>query len=611
MKALILIPLFFYINCFCCTFDLHPDGKPSIIPTKCLKYYIDRSGNLSINDMPNFQKLFESFPSDQPTLTNTDYPIWVHFNVSSLYNQDKVFYIAFQRLFMDANVYVFQNGKTIDFKSINWKEEVKKKDFNTHKVSIPILIPKTGKYDIFFKIKTRYIPNLKFKVHHSKDSFNEDLVSVSIFHYFSWGTIITISLFCAFFSLEKKLRYLLYISISLITISFWYINLDYYLVLPKKIDFESFSSILQFGAQFFQILYCRKLFTNSDQRLFRLYAITLCMAIFGYIIYGLTIAGDFHPRNGLYFFATINILSIPFIFNKSESTTSDKLAYASLLLGYLTRIISTKIYFLNFLLPFVASAPLYGMMVFSMINSFSVYKKISTIIKENLLYEKTLLNLKLNQCEEIVSFLKKALHEIKGYIYSIDHVFTIYKNGLKKNNLNKLDSTIQVAKKSIKIEFDDLLKVNSFINYELVQKFIDQRNDLTPILIELNYVVERNKNIPIREDDLKNILKPLLKNAIDSMESNSNGLIKVTITEEQGHIIKIIVEDNGCGFPNELFKGSEFVVGKSVNKEMGTGFGLSQVCDIVKKYEGKIVFLNKKVGAIVTIELKLLREDNE
>jgi signal transduction histidine kinase len=104
-------------------------------------------------------------------------------------------------------------------------------------------------------------------------------------------------------------------------------------------------------------------------------------------------------------------------------------------------------------------------------------------------------------------------------------------------------------------------------------------------------------NPPLMEWVMENIIK----NAVDSMESN--GKIEVTISTSP-EWVHIDIADSGKGIPPKQFK-TIFQPGFTTKKR-GWGLGLSLVKRIVKEYhKGKVFVLHSEVGKGTTFRISL------
>lgn len=103
----------------------------------------------------------------------------------------------------------------------------------------------------------------------------------------------------------------------------------------------------------------------------------------------------------------------------------------------------------------------------------------------------------------------------------------------------------------------------------------------TPVL------VKADKNL------ISQLFTNLLKNAREALEGREGGEIAVTVTEEKG-MVKIMVEDNGPGFPPELL--DRITEPYVTTREKGTGLGLAIVKKIVTDHGGKLLVMNRTDG---------------
>jgi len=100
------------------------------------------------------------------------------------------------------------------------------------------------------------------------------------------------------------------------------------------------------------------------------------------------------------------------------------------------------------------------------------------------------------------------------------------------------------------------------------------------------------------------IITNLVKNAIQSVESNDNPKIEVKVKEDNGNVI-INVADNGKGI--EEIDRNKIFEPKFTTKSSGMGLGLPMIKNIVEAYDGNITFtseLNRGTVFIVSIPKK-------
>ncbi|PPR37859.1 MAG: Nitrogen regulation protein NR(II) [Alphaproteobacteria bacterium MarineAlpha6_Bin4] len=122
---------------------------------------------------------------------------------------------------------------------------------------------------------------------------------------------------------------------------------------------------------------------------------------------------------------------------------------------------------------------------------------------------------------------------------------------------------------------------------------------------KINFVENYDPSLPNifgNEDQLNRLFVNLLKNAAEAI-GKTNGIIKVVTRYEHGILpIKVFIEDNGVGIPDELKDNifDAFVT----NKINGKGLGLSICAKIVQNHSGSIEHdnINNKTVFKVTFE---------
>jgi two-component system sporulation sensor kinase A len=109
------------------------------------------------------------------------------------------------------------------------------------------------------------------------------------------------------------------------------------------------------------------------------------------------------------------------------------------------------------------------------------------------------------------------------------------------------------------------------------------------------------------ENQLKQLLINLLKNAIESMDADGEIHIKI---ENRNDAVAIVIKDQGCGIPPDRLKtlGEPFYT----TKEKGTGLGLMVCFKIIEEHRGAIHFSSVEgQGTKVEIEVPTYPVKNE
>ncbi|MBP3038405.1 PAS domain-containing protein [Bacillaceae bacterium Marseille-Q3522] len=203
-----------------------------------------------------------------------------------------------------------------------------------------------------------------------------------------------------------------------------------------------------------------------------------------------------------------------------------------------------------------------------------------------------------------------------------------------RNPLTSIKGFIQLLEDNIKdysvyfnVILSELMRIDSIINEFLIlakpQEVKFSYNDIKQIILEtvellnaqavlfdVQFQTSFPKDLPMiycERNQLKKVFINLIKNAIEVMMSG--GLITISIVEEKEKQIRISVEDQGCGIPEDKLKrlGEPFYT----TKERGTGLGLMVSYKIVKEHNGYIEVeseLNK--GTIFHIYLPIHAKKN-
>jgi len=99
-----------------------------------------------------------------------------------------------------------------------------------------------------------------------------------------------------------------------------------------------------------------------------------------------------------------------------------------------------------------------------------------------------------------------------------------------------------------------------------------------------------------------------LRNSEDALEGR-HGIIKI-VTERAGRHARLLISDNGPGFPVELLP--RIFEPYVTTKARGTGLGLPIVRKIVDEHQGTIEISNApEGGARIDIRLPLVKEEDK
>jgi two-component system nitrogen regulation sensor histidine kinase NtrY len=123
---------------------------------------------------------------------------------------------------------------------------------------------------------------------------------------------------------------------------------------------------------------------------------------------------------------------------------------------------------------------------------------------------------------------------------------------------------------------------------------------------EINCKIAFNKTensmmIRADKDQMVRTFNNLIKNAIQSIPEDREGLIRISVKKNEQNV-RIEVADNGCGIPVAMR--SKIFVPYFTTKSTGTGLGLAMVRQIVENHRGTIDFEStENVGTTIIINL--------
>jgi nitrogen fixation/metabolism regulation signal transduction histidine kinase len=211
---------------------------------------------------------------------------------------------------------------------------------------------------------------------------------------------------------------------------------------------------------------------------------------------------------------------------------------------------------------------------------------------------------------------RRLAHEIKNPLTPIQ----LSAERLKHKLADKLDKTdLEILKRSTQTIISQVAAmqnmVDAFSDYARTSELVLQPIDLNHLLREvlalyespaLTIKLDLAPKLPQAMGDktqLRQVIHNLLQNAQDALADVPAPSILVR-TEAQGSRIRLTIQDNGSGFPEQLM--TRLFEPYVTSKPKGTGLGLAIVKRIVDEHSGVIHIENiKPHGACVSISLPL------
>ena len=219
------------------------------------------------------------------------------------------------------------------------------------------------------------------------------------------------------------------------------------------------------------------------------------------------------------------------------------------------------------------------------------------------------------------SLARKLAHEIRNPLtpiqLTIDRLREKYSNLLKEKDSENFKDNLKIINNQIK-QIGNL--VNEFSDFARMPKPTLRENNLVHLLKEnIKLLKELDNSIEIDlscnaekiilnsdKEQISRVFLNLIKNSIESIQqkvendSNFNKKITIELTENDGHI-KLIIVDNGIGFGKFSENIKNILNPYFTTKKNGTGLGLSIVNKIINDHNGKIEFIPRNDGAEIKI----------
>jgi signal transduction histidine kinase len=216
---------------------------------------------------------------------------------------------------------------------------------------------------------------------------------------------------------------------------------------------------------------------------------------------------------------------------------------------------------------------------------------------------------------------KQVAHEIKNPLTPLKLNIQYLQNVVKTHPDRANDIVKQISPglieqinnlDKIATEFSDFAKMPSARNEKVnlteivtaVHDFFRKRDDLS---IKL-YVPINELFVFADKNHIVSILNNIIKNAIQAIPSEREGLIVIDLYQENTNAV-IKISDNGTGIPDEML--DKVFSPNFTTKSSGTGLGLAISTNMIQAFNGKIYFKTKiDDGTSFYVEIPLMRSKN-
>ncbi|KAB8029097.1 7TM diverse intracellular signaling domain-containing protein [Fluviispira multicolorata] len=139
---------------------------------------------------------------------------------------------------------------------------------------------------------------------------------------------------------------------------------------------------------------------------------------------------------------------------------------------------------------------------------------------------------------------------------------------------------------------------------QIAIKFCEAELDKNNVKCEFN-LLENEKEIYIKKDDISNAIVNLLLNAVEALEKNENPIIKISLEEIENEMV-LTISDSGKGIPLSQRK-SIFEPFFTTKEFKNLGLGLSQAMNFVERSGGVLSLdpLSKETKFILKFKIPL------
>lgn len=197
---------------------------------------------------------------------------------------------------------------------------------------------------------------------------------------------------------------------------------------------------------------------------------------------------------------------------------------------------------------------------------------------------------------EKTKFAERIFHQIKSDALQIENLIDSEKENIStqtkillrgiRNTLLKGAERFMSSNKKLDTENElKLVLVRDFLSDVVERKNVEYKKRLiSPI--ENIFRGSEQLRINVCYDKLIAACSELINNAVDAIESQANGIVTVQ-GFQLNSVVTILIEDNGCGIPNEELE-NIFTYKYSYGKENGNGIGLTHASELIKSMDGDI-----------------------
>jgi signal transduction histidine kinase len=198
---------------------------------------------------------------------------------------------------------------------------------------------------------------------------------------------------------------------------------------------------------------------------------------------------------------------------------------------------------------------------------------------------------------------KQVAHEIKNPLTPMKLSIQMLQRS-KNDGVEDLGERIDKVAKTLVEQIDTLSNIatefSSFaqmpksvvedVNLAEVLRNVSELHQNSGVTISLNLKNIEDAFVKADKEQMLRVFTNLIKNAIQAMDEQVDGVAQISLTQENSAWI-VEIKDNGVGIPDDL-KGKIFVP-NFTTKSSGMGLGLAMVKNIIESANGEISFVSE------------------
>jgi signal transduction histidine kinase len=215
---------------------------------------------------------------------------------------------------------------------------------------------------------------------------------------------------------------------------------------------------------------------------------------------------------------------------------------------------------------------------------------------------------------ELDSFFYRVSHDLKGPISSLIGLHNLVKLDIKDEQAQRYFQMYQSQIMRINTIVMDLINLTRMnnpamnlirIDFELLVEECINAYEYLPQYRSIRFIKEIDKNIEFYSEwtIVNTIVQNLVENAIKYSHPERDSFVRINITQNGSHI-KVEVEDNGIGIPNDYQTRIFDMFFRANDHVDGTGLGLYILKRAVERLHGQVSFASEAlIGSTFTVVL--------